>query len=514
MADETLQAFQLGASLYDRAQTQKRMMEQMQMNAADQVMRQRQYDLQNKVQSFALARAMKDQEDELADADNMALNVQSVDQFFVNPDAPFPIFKPVKSAKNQAILNQYRQQLDDFSERSKLMRGVAASKNALLGQLNSAYKWAEDNNQYDIIHDNNNGLDQYGNPDPQKIRQIYSVLGPKIQASQNLSRASKLADFASESAINASSETPEVKAQAISIFRAKKAEQFPKDVRNLMLLGNEEAIRSAPAADSDVKEAAIKALQSAEKAKLAKREPLKAALEDWKSAPPERKNEAFQLLQAQASKSRKDVFISPSGEVEFKPELPSNTRQNLISGIRSSNAAIKEIDRLNDSQIENAFGTGSSLNVLGQNVGLSGVNLGLNQDQIEIQSVVELLKTFVSRGLLDEKGVKSDRDAAAAGRVLNADFRKLSPDQFRQQISTARRLFSDSIERMKSPLGLVALEEVKSPAVKVNTAQNVPSVSATDSMSEISFKSIDEALAKGKKSGDSVIINGVPGKLK
>ena len=30
MADETLQAFQLGASLYDRAQTQKRMMEQFQ----------------------------------------------------------------------------------------------------------------------------------------------------------------------------------------------------------------------------------------------------------------------------------------------------------------------------------------------------------------------------------------------------------------------------------------------------------------------------------------------------
>ena len=181
MADETLQAFQLGASLFDRAQTQKRMMEQMQMNAADQVMRQRQYDLQNKVQSFALARAMKDQEDELADADNMALNVQSVDQFFVNPDAPFPIFKPVKSAKNQAVLNQYRQQLDDFSERSKLMKGLAASRSALAGQLTAANDYAKQNNDYQALWDNNNGLDQYGNPDPEKIKIINSSYGPKME---------------------------------------------------------------------------------------------------------------------------------------------------------------------------------------------------------------------------------------------------------------------------------------------------------------------------------------------
>jgi hypothetical protein len=393
------------------------------------------------------------------------------------------------------------------------MKGVAASKNALLGQLNSAYKWAEDNNQYDIIHDNNNGLDQYGNPDPQKIRQIYSVLGPKIQASQNISRASKLADFGSESAINSSSETPEVKAQAISIFKAKKAEQFPKDVRNLMLLGNPEAILAAPAADADVKEAAINALQSAEKAKLAKREPLKAALEDWKSAPFERKNEAFQLLQAQASKSRKDVFINPSGEIEFRPELPAKTRQDLIGGIRASNRAINEISQITDDQIENAFVTGSSLNVLGQKVGLSGLGVGLNQDQINIQSKVEFLKTLISRGPLSEKGVMSDKDRAAAERILNADFSKLSPDQFRAKLDNVKKLFSESIDGMKAPLGLVALEEAKSPVVKVKTAQNVPSVSATDSMSEISFKSTDEARAKGKKSGDSVIINGVKGRL-
>jgi hypothetical protein len=463
MADQSLQAFQLGASLYDRAQTQQRMMEQLQVQTADQVMRQRQADLQNKVQTFALGRAMKDQEDELADVDNMNYNVQSVDTFFINPNAPFPTFRPVKSAKNQAILNQYRQQLDDYSERSKLMKGLAASKSALASQLNIANKWAEENNQYDVLWDNNNGLDQYGNLDPQKIRQIYSILGPKIQGSQNLSKASKLADYGSVAAINSSSETPEVKAQAISIFTAKQAEQFPKEVRALMALGTPEAILAAPAADQNAKDAAIKGLAAAQKAKLSQREPLKAAVEDWKAASPENKNEAFQFLKAQATKFRKDVSISPYGEIELKPEIPAKTRQDLIGGIRAANTAISEIDKITDDQIESAFGLGSGFQSATQSLGLSGIPyLGLNQDQIEIEGSIELLKSLVSRSLLNEKGVQSDTDKAIAGRVLNADFSKLNPEQFRRKLDNARRLFSDSIKRMESPLGIVALEEVKS----------------------------------------------------
>jgi hypothetical protein len=463
MADQSLQAFQLGASLFDRAQTQQRMMEQLQVQTADQIMRQRQADLQNKVQTFALGRAMKDQEDDLADVDNMNYNVQAVDTFFINPNAPFPTFRPVKSAKNQGILNQYRQQLDDYSERSKLMKGLAASKSALTSQLTKAQNWAEENNQYDVIWDNNNGLDQYGNIDPQKIRQIYSILGPKIQASQNLGKASKLADYGSVAAINSSSETPEVKAQAISIFTAKQAEQFPKEVRALMALGTPEAILAAPAADQNAKDAAIKGLAAAQKAKLSQREPLKAAVEDWKNAPPEKKNEAFQLLQAQASKFRRDVSISPYGEIELKAEIPAKTRQDLIGGIRAANTAISEIDKITDDQIESAFGLGSGFQSATQSLGLSGIPyLGLNKDQIEIESSIELLKSLVSRSLLNEKGVQSDKDKAIAARVLNADFSKLNPEQFRGKLNNAKRLFEDSIKRMESPLGIVALEEVKS----------------------------------------------------
>jgi hypothetical protein len=61
MADETLQAFQLGASLYDRAQTQKRMMEQFNLQLADQQMRKQQADLQNKIQLNAYNQALDEQ---------------------------------------------------------------------------------------------------------------------------------------------------------------------------------------------------------------------------------------------------------------------------------------------------------------------------------------------------------------------------------------------------------------------------------------------------------------------
>lgn len=200
MADITLQAAQLGANLVDRAATQRRMMEQFQLQMADQVMRQRQYDLQNKIQNFELGRAMKNQEDELADADNMAFNVQQVDQFFVNPDAPFPTFKPVKAAKNQAILNQYRQQLDDFSTRRRLMNGAQTTNSIIVNQLAGAIEFANKNGLHDVVWQNNNGLNEYGQIDPTKAKSILDAVTPKMTAfttqKEQLDKASKIGAFA------------------------------------------------------------------------------------------------------------------------------------------------------------------------------------------------------------------------------------------------------------------------------------------------------------------------------
>lgn len=130
-----LQAIQLGASLYDRAQTQKRMMEQLQLQTADQLMRQKQADLQYRIQSNALAQALDEQTKFNDDYNNMQANLQLRDEFFRNPKAEFPKFLPVKSKANQNTMFQISQQLDDYAPRARLQKSLQTIENK---QLNDA----------------------------------------------------------------------------------------------------------------------------------------------------------------------------------------------------------------------------------------------------------------------------------------------------------------------------------------------------------------------------------------
>ena len=132
MADETLKAFQLGASLFDRAQTQKRMMEQFQMQLADQAMRKEQADLQNKIQLNAYNQALDEQSKLTRDYGNMQTNLQLRDEFFRNPKAEFPKFLPVESKANQNVMFQISQQLDNYAPRARLQKSLQTIENKQL----------------------------------------------------------------------------------------------------------------------------------------------------------------------------------------------------------------------------------------------------------------------------------------------------------------------------------------------------------------------------------------------
>lgn len=124
MADQSLQAFQLGASLFDRAQTQARMMEQMQMNAAEQVMRQRQFDLQNKIQSNAYAQALAEQEAQAAEYDTFQKFNEEVGAYFNDPElkSPMPALPRFRSKVfNQEATRAY-QGLQQYSPRAKIIK--------------------------------------------------------------------------------------------------------------------------------------------------------------------------------------------------------------------------------------------------------------------------------------------------------------------------------------------------------------------------------------------------------
>ena len=124
MADETLQAFQLGASLYDRAQTQKRMMEQLQMQTADQLMRQRQADLQNKIQSNAYAQALSEQDAQSAEYDTFQKFNEEVGTYFNDPElkSPMPALPRFRSKLFNQQATQAYQGLQQYSPRAKIIK--------------------------------------------------------------------------------------------------------------------------------------------------------------------------------------------------------------------------------------------------------------------------------------------------------------------------------------------------------------------------------------------------------
>jgi hypothetical protein len=136
MADNTLEAFQLGASLYDRAQTQKRMMEQLQVQTADQVMRQRQSDLQNKVQSNAYAQALQEQDAQVSEFDTFQTFNNDVSNFLNSQEvgAKMPAMPRFKSKTfNQEAIKAISG-LEQYSARAELIKQQAKTA-AFMDQL-------------------------------------------------------------------------------------------------------------------------------------------------------------------------------------------------------------------------------------------------------------------------------------------------------------------------------------------------------------------------------------------
>ena len=132
MADEFLQAFNIGASLYDRAQTQRRMIDQVNMQMADQQIRKEQSELQNKIQLNAYNQALDEQSKLTNDYGNMQTNLQMRDEFFRNPKAEFPKFLPVQSKSNQNAMFQVSQQLDNYAPRARLQKSLQTIENKQL----------------------------------------------------------------------------------------------------------------------------------------------------------------------------------------------------------------------------------------------------------------------------------------------------------------------------------------------------------------------------------------------
>jgi hypothetical protein len=174
MADETLQAFQLGASLFDRAQTQKRMMEQFQQQTAESVLQRQGLELQNKIRDISLADAIGEQKSQVEEFDAFSTLGKQVSDYLNNPkpDAKFPVVPAFKSKQYRLEADRMLNNLEKYSARAELLkardRAEATSNTLRASTINKAIDagaWI--------------GFNQDGSPniDVQKMNAYYEKLG-------------------------------------------------------------------------------------------------------------------------------------------------------------------------------------------------------------------------------------------------------------------------------------------------------------------------------------------------
>jgi hypothetical protein len=174
MADETLKAFELGASLYDRAQTQKRMMEQLQVQTAESLLQRQGMELQNKIRDAELASAIGERQAQVEEYKTFSDLSKQVGDYLDNPSAKakFPVIPAFKSKQYRLEADKMLNNLEKYSARAELLkardRAEATSNTLRASTINKAIDagaWI--------------GFNQDGSPniDVQKMNAYYEKIG-------------------------------------------------------------------------------------------------------------------------------------------------------------------------------------------------------------------------------------------------------------------------------------------------------------------------------------------------
>jgi hypothetical protein len=192
MADQSLQAFQLGASLFDRAQTQKRMMEQFNLQLADQAMRKEHYDIQNKIATDNAKRTLDEQ-----NAFNQDLPlIQDWQSQFLRwnaagkPNEPFPA--PPTNLKSATGLKMLGDMSGPVLQSLPMMRNQALGRTAYekeMESLNNEIKFLTENGKSDVVLKYNRGINPETNQIDLNARdEIFNAAKPLREQESRLKR--------------------------------------------------------------------------------------------------------------------------------------------------------------------------------------------------------------------------------------------------------------------------------------------------------------------------------------
>ena len=192
MADETLQAFQLGASLFDRAQTQKRMMEQFQMQLADQQMRKEHYDIQNQVASNQLATGLAEQKKFSVDLPKIQQWQSAYVQWNAkgDPTQPFPV--PPSDLQSATGLKMLGDMSGPVLQSLPMMQNrhyQQVANNKEMESLNAEVKFLTENGKSDVVLQYNSGVDpKTGQINLEARKAIFDAASPLRQEQARLKK--------------------------------------------------------------------------------------------------------------------------------------------------------------------------------------------------------------------------------------------------------------------------------------------------------------------------------------
>jgi hypothetical protein len=142
--ENQLQAIQLGASLYDRAQTQKRMMEQLQVQTAESLLQRQGLELQNKIRDNELSSAIGERQAQVDEYNTFSTLGKQVSDYLSNtkPGAVFPVVPPFKSKTYRAEADKMMNNLEKYSPRAELLKTQEKARNGAIANQTAILKEA------------------------------------------------------------------------------------------------------------------------------------------------------------------------------------------------------------------------------------------------------------------------------------------------------------------------------------------------------------------------------------
>jgi hypothetical protein len=162
MADETLKAFELGASLFDRAQTQKRMMEQFQQQTAESVLQRQGLELQNKIRDNELSNGISERAKFSADLPKIQAWQSAYVQWNAkgDPTQPFPV--PPSDLQSATGLKMLGDMSGPVLQSLPMMQNrhyQQVANNKEMESLNAEVKFLTENGKSDVVLQYNSGVD-------------------------------------------------------------------------------------------------------------------------------------------------------------------------------------------------------------------------------------------------------------------------------------------------------------------------------------------------------------------